>query len=295
MYQRHISLTGLLLATVVAMVGLPAPAHAAASTVEGESGTPVYSNCPDDGPMRPVPETGASGGLAMFFPGSECSEAFTTTNVAHVTAVRFLMGGMGGTMCGRFVISGGIEGATDNACAPYGTWVTAAATTSTGSGPFALTWEPDRLSNPDWINASLDYLVLGDTGSTPSCAIDQSGTAACLTTGSEVTRVAVPSATIDQNGPRQHVAGYLDLYKFTIGGTSSTVACVGLLVDTVTVNPCALAGGTYVSRVTSLVDESADEPEGTFGTLLSVAVCNATLRLTVAGVGVDSAAVYTLC
>ena len=94
-----------------------------------------------------------------------------------------------------------------------------------------------------------------------------------------------------------HVAGFVDAYLFQgPAGIQVTIPCIVLVADATTVNPCALAGGTFVSRTLTLVDQVADEQTVAGGPVVAtVRVCQATLTATVLGFGVNSAPAFTLC
>ena len=98
-------------------------------------------------------------------------------------------------------------------------------------------------------------------------------------------------------GTEHTAAGYVDLYRFVLpGGTIVNLPCVVLLQDSSVVNPCDDAGGTFVSRTSTLLDESVFEPVVVQGPeLASVGVCNGELMATVNDIGIASARAYTLC
>jgi hypothetical protein len=117
-----------------------------------------------------------------------------------------------------------------------------------------------------------------------------SGVVACLSPTSEITRVFVYEPTLVP-GSSVHVYGYVDLYRFTLPTTTVTLPCV----VAPGVNPCASAGGTYVSRVATLVDTYVNVPSVALVPLTSVGVCNASLTLTVDGIGINAAPAITVC
>ena len=66
--------------------------------------------------------------------------------------------------------------------------------------------------------------------------------------------------------------------------------------DTTTANPCAAAGGSFVNRVSLLVDQPVSEPVPMTGPpLATVRMCNAELMLTVNDTGITSFPAYTVC
>jgi hypothetical protein len=117
-----------------------------------------------------------------------------------------------------------------------------------------------------------------------------SGVVACLTPTSEITRVFVYEPTLVP-GSSVHVYGYVDLYRFNLPTTTVTVPCVVASG----VNPCATAGGTYISRVATLVDTYVNVSTVTLQPLTSIGVCNASLTLTVDGIGINAAPAVTIC
>lgn len=130
----------------------------------------------------------------------------------------------------------------------------------------------------------------------PACPPVQPGVVACLTPGSEVVRQTVRIVSVGQTGPQHQVAGYVDAYRFTVAGITTTLPCVSLVADAAAPNPCAAAGGTFVSRTSVLVDQTVAEPVVSPGpAIATVRVCTATLTLTVSGFGINSAPAYTIC
>lgn len=98
-------------------------------------------------------------------------------------------------------------------------------------------------------------------------------------------------------GPDHRVAGYVDLYRFVLpNGTTVSLPCVGLVADTVTVNPC-VGRGEYVQRLLTLVDEDVNQPDPDIEDqeVASVRICEAELVVTVNGIGIPSSPAYTLC
>jgi hypothetical protein len=92
------------------------------------------------------------------------------------------------------------------------------------------------------------------------------------------------------------VAAYVDLYQFILpnGGTVA-VPCVVVNGGSLT-NACRLAGGSFLSRLATLIDKTVRLPTGTFGPpWVTVDVCNADFFVTVDGIGVTSFPAYALC
>jgi hypothetical protein len=135
----------------------------------------------------------------------------------------------------------------------------------------------------------------------PPCPETQPGVVVCLTPTAEVGRYSIPSVSVTQTGPQHHVAGYIDIYDFTVNDVTVndvtvSLPCIQLVADAVGSNACAQAGGTFASRVTPLLDENATQPEVSTGDpIATVRVCSARLAVTVLGIGVKSAPAYTLC
>jgi hypothetical protein len=123
-----------------------------------------------------------------------------------------------------------------------------------------------------------------------TCVNNTAGVVACLAPSSEITRVTAYS--VDSTvGTTLPVYGYVDLYRFVLPTTTVTLPCTvsgGL-------NPCATAGGTYVSRFATLINTSVVVPSGQLVPIAAVAVCNATLTLTVDGIGINAAPAISVC
>jgi hypothetical protein len=134
---------------------------------------------------------------------------------------------------------------------------------------------------------------LSDDNEGPACPPVVPQVVACLSPGSLVNSFSAYSEEA-QDGPSHHVAGYVDTYRFLLpGGASVNLPCVGWVTDGVMLNPCAAVGGTFVSRVQTLVDQTQAEPLRTQA--VTIRVCRAELALTVLGFGVTSAPVYSVC
>lgn len=93
------------------------------------------------------------------------------------------------------------------------------------------------------------------------------------------------------------VGGWLDAYRFPLPtGGSAVVPCVVLAANSRDANPCATAGGTFVSRTLTLVSQSVTQPQVVQGSALTtVRVCNATLTATANGFGIENVPVYSTC
>jgi hypothetical protein len=89
------------------------------------------------------------------------------------------------------------------------------------------------------------------------------------------------------------VAGYVDLYRFTLpNGAVVNLPCA-VLEGTAGGNPCAMAGGSYVSRTATLVRDSVDVDEGP--EVATAGLCTGELQATADDIGIASAPAYTLC
>jgi hypothetical protein len=127
------------------------------------------------------------------------------------------------------------------------------------------------------------------------CPPTAPGVVVCLTPGAEVLAVPVTVPGVVPGGS-DHVFGYVDTYRFVVGSVATTLPCVVVGVDSTTVNPCAAAGGTFVSRTATLVDTTVGIPGiGSGSPVVTVRVCQATLTAMVNGFGVESAPAYALC
>ena len=117
----------------------------------------------------------------------------------------------------------------------------------------------------------------------------------CLTRGSVAASYEISAVGTSPTGIEHDVAGYVDLYRFVVAEVTTTLPCVRLLVDSVAPDVCQAAGGTFVSRLATLVETAVEEPGIETVPVETVAVCNAELTATVSGVGINSAAAYTTC
>jgi hypothetical protein len=176
---------------------------------------------------------------------------------------------------------------------------------SSSSGTLVLddstgTWTPSptarcaRVTNVAGVaHAGPSRVVQGPVPSANGCRT-ASGVTACAAyvTGSVTDSYPVtgPGAT------NVAVAGYVDLYRFTLpNGGVTTLPCVVLTAGT-SANACASAGGTFVSRTATLADTSVAAPTTSLTTpVATVRVCSATLVLTVNDVGINSFPAYAVC
>jgi hypothetical protein len=92
------------------------------------------------------------------------------------------------------------------------------------------------------------------------------------------------------------VRGFLDVYRFPLpGGASTTLPCVVLDVEGQPTNPCASAGGTFVTRTATLVDQTVFEPAVGLVPIATINVCSARVTATVAAVGVEDLPILAPC
>ncbi len=132
-----------------------------------------------------------------------------------------------------------------------------------------------------------------DSSEAATCPPTAELVVACLDPGSLLEEYVASDAGTS-GGTEHEIAGYVDQYRFHVGIVTTTLTCVRLVVDGTDVNPCATAGGTFVTRITSLVQRPA-EPVIETNPLATVRVCQAELTLTAAGNGINSAPAYALC
>lgn len=143
--------------------------------------------------------------------------------------------------------------------------------------------------------APTPYVLAVADGDTTDCAQPFS---ACVrtVTGTEVTRmdVRVPTTYVAAT----HVAtGTLDTYRFPLpNGAFVTLPCVTVTLNGDPTNPCADAGGQYVTTLAELVEQSVSEPGvGLSPPVGSVGVCETRVTVTVATIGVENFPAYSLC
>lgn len=141
----------------------------------------------------------------------------------------------------------------------------------------------------------------GDTtessDASPACPL-VAGVPVCTSITSGTVFEAVPVSNVVIGTAATHrVVATVDIYRLDLPtGGFLTVPCVVATVNATPVNPCAAADMTFVSRLVSLVDRSADQPSASLsGTLATVRVCNATVTVTAAGIGLNEFPALTLC
>lgn len=204
------------------------------------------------------------------------------------------------------------------------------ATTATGVATFYVT---SPVGNPCGmpVTARVTGVVLGDSAAAPQCSdgadndldgdvdypadagcagasdpTEDSDNTSCGTLGPVCVRIdhGAPAFEYDvyrqeavPSGAAHRVAGWVSIYAFPIpvvGGTAH-VPCVVLVADS-DVNPCEEAGGTFESRLLTLVDRTEQERSVANGSYLTtIRVCEAWLTATVLGVGVSDVPISTVC
>jgi hypothetical protein len=179
----------------------------------------------------------------------------------------------------------------------------AGALVGAGTAPTVPAQCGDGLDND--LDGRTDYPSDPGCGSTSDDS-ENTDTTSCGTAGPVCVQV-VPGAVVQQvdvygettgTAAAHHVTGRVDIYRFPLpGGGTTTVPCVLLAADATTVDPCQVAGGTYVSTLATLLnDQEVDQPSPAQGPLLrSVKICAATLTATVAGIGVQNVPAYAVC
>ena len=130
-----------------------------------------------------------------------------------------------------------------------------------------------------------------DSSEGPTCPQVDPSVVLCLEPTSVI--LEQPVTLVGVGSGSDHVAGYLDVYRFTVLGVTTTLPCVTLRVGGGEVSPCAAAGGTFVSRSAELARQP--EPEIQPLPVATVRVCAAELTATAFGFGVQSAPAYALC
>lgn len=125
----------------------------------------------------------------------------------------------------------------------------------------------------DFVNDQLDRVVVSITFGAPSPLIT----------------VAVPFPS----SVSVPVAGYVDRYAFF--GGSVVLPCVVVTAGG-SPNPCATAGGVFVSRVLTIVDTSASLPIGPLGSIpITVYTCTHSVTVLVEGFGLNQFPVTAVC
>ena len=156
------------------------------------------------------------------------------------------------------------------------------------------------------LNGTSDYP--SDPGcSGPDDNQEQSPPQACTPIANLPTCVAIQHGTIYQTvtayGPRtvvdatHSVVGTLDVYRFALPtGGAVTAPCVVLTANTAGSNACATAGGTFVTRLATLVDRTVEQPGARVDVALAtVRICHATYTVTVAAIGIEQFPAYSVC
>lgn len=172
-----------------------------------------------------------------------------------------------------------------------------------GAGGYTITFNGEPISTcnngqDDDGDGNYDYpddagcSSLADATETGDCDPILTDVVVCLQAGRVI--LEEPVYLVGVVGGDDRIVGYLDTYHFTFFGVGANVPCVTLLVGGVEHSPCRDAGGAFVSRGPTLVDQA--EPEVVpSGPVVTVRVCEAELTATALGFGVTSAPAYTVC
>lgn len=171
-----------------------------------------------------------------------------------------------------------------------------------GPGGYTITFDGDPVTQcSDGVDNDADGSVdhpqdagcasATDTSEGPTCPSPDPSVVVCL----EPTTLwfQQPVTLVEPTFGPDNVVGYLDVYRFTVAGVTTTLPCVTLRVAGGEVSPCAAAGGAFVSRSATLA--TVPEPGVELATAATVRVCNAELTATAFGFGVQSAPAYALC
>jgi alpha-tubulin suppressor-like RCC1 family protein len=128
----------------------------------------------------------------------------------------------------------------------------------------------------------------------PTCNPVTTGVIACVTVGSvSGTYYADYVQPTLSDGP--HAGLHIDTYEFDVNGTPTAVPCVNGEVDSTYLNPCGIAGGTYVGRTATLYNASVPVPVLATAQLTRINTCNAEVSILVNGLGVESYPITVVC
>lgn len=175
-------------------------------------------------------------------------------------------------------VDGGIGSVPDCVNDPYETCAWAEVCRGSPSDPdclFTSTEETETVVNDteNFVSDQLDRIVVDITFGAPSPLLT----------------VAVPFPT-NLDVP---VAGYVDRYAFF--GGSVVLPCV-VLTASGSPNPCATAGGVFVSRVLTIVDTSFTVPLGRFVDVpVAISTCTHRVTVLVEGFGLNQFPVTAVC
>lgn len=156
-----------MIATTLLMTLAPGATAVFVFRVEGEDRDLAAPICAFDGErMQGVPWTGASGGMALFYPNEDCYAVWTVSLSQSVSKI--LLGSISsGTAgdCGVWIVlvDGVHVGTTDPDCAPSDIVVLTVHRIGGGlikipAGPHAIVVLNDYTSGPTWANSYVDYL-----------------------------------------------------------------------------------------------------------------------------------------
>jgi hypothetical protein len=145
------------------------------------------------------------------------------------------------------------------------------------------------VSYPDPNDGHQASYVVSTDAPPATCVEGVPNVVACIGATSDLQHVAVTTSTPEDPSS---VFGTLEIYRVTLASVVLTVPCVVVQAAAQTVNPCAAAGGEYVSTLATLVDTSAS---GLGPDVVTIGICNGRMTLTVAAIGVESAPVVVPC
>lgn len=130
---------------------------------------------------------------------------------------------------------------------------------------------------------------VNDYDERPTCETVAGIASACISVGQEVLSRELRLISIEP-GANHAVQGYVDGYRFLVPGVGSVVVpCVVLIMDGITANPCADAGGSFNHRAATLVEDTYAEPNPIDGAAVTtVAICEAEVAVLALEFGVDS-------
>ena len=94
----------------------------------------------------------------VVFTGDGCTLSFgERADVRRIVALRFVVTGANGELCGRFSFGGGLFGTSRTVCTEDRHWLTVPVSVTAPAGPFSVTWRIED-GTARYVNAYLDYL-----------------------------------------------------------------------------------------------------------------------------------------
>lgn len=146
--QRLLPLALLLLCGCVTPLGLGG--EATSLVLDGADGQAVDPECAPDNLSERSGLAVAGGEPAMLLPNDGCAAGYAVDRLPagplDVT-LRYRMAGQDGSICGRFLLAGRLEGATPWTCSAPETWLSVQAPAVAGdpNARLLITWETDGL------------------------------------------------------------------------------------------------------------------------------------------------------